>query len=789
MDTGGRESFQSIGNNSVSLSGETGFRVGSCLVLPDQDLIVGASGKCSVEPKAMAVLVHLARQPDRVVSADELIDHVWLGRPMGDNPVYRCIAQLRRALGDDPRSPRYVLTVPTKGYRLIAPIAPLDVEPEQPLPELTAPDNEPEPPRATHAGRVRADWRSRRVVLLLLALVLAGVLVARWLADRAETDDPAAIDRQGLAVLPFRAEADDEASRLISQSVTDLVRNRFAALSKLTVVAAGSATVDAETPDEIRAVGARLGVQYLLQGRVGVATDRLRVDVRLLDSAAGKALWSARYDEPIADVARIREGIFQEVAGKLGIDAEAAAGKSPGNARVSLDAYELYMRGRNLLSSQAAGDIDRAIEAFRRTTVLDPEFSLGYLGLCQALMLKIRRGGEQEAEWRTMAEKALDRALAINPALGQAWIERAGLTADPAVAEEHYRKGLLLAPNEGTGYLRYAQFLFGSSRMGEAIDTIDRAIRIDPLNPELYLLQAFYVMVVRSDVAEHDRLVRHALEINPNMTRALYQLAYSHWEYSGRLAEAARVIERAIKKDPDSIDMRVLARDIYLDLGDPVAAASVLGPSPPAEVIAELARYDGDSTQLAAYASDIDPASWPDSGPRAPLAEALRDAMLQSGDMQAGLALLASVAAARETYPPMWSRGFSLVHANALVLSGKPEEGRRIASAMLDVLDTHGQGRTRNWFGRERSLALAILGEDERALDALASSIGNGQIYRWWYLARFDPVYSGLREHPRFDQISRQVQAHLARQRSLLQDMRQQGDLPIRDVVNHPESR
>jgi DNA-binding winged helix-turn-helix (wHTH) protein len=101
-------------------------RIGACRVEADLDCLVMPDRKISIEPKVMAVLMYLANHPGRVISAGELIEAVWHGRPMGDNPVYRCIAQLRRALGDDPRAPTYIGTVPTKGYHLIAPVEPLD---------------------------------------------------------------------------------------------------------------------------------------------------------------------------------------------------------------------------------------------------------------------------------------------------------------------------------------------------------------------------------------------------------------------------------------------------------------------------------------------------------------------------------------------------------------------------------------------------------------------------------------------------------------------------------------
>lgn len=101
-------------------------RIGACRVEADFDRLVMPDRKVSIEPKVMAVLMYLVQHPGQVISAGELIEAVWHGRPMGDNPVYRCIAQLRRALGDDPRAPTYIGTVPTKGYHLIAPVEPLD---------------------------------------------------------------------------------------------------------------------------------------------------------------------------------------------------------------------------------------------------------------------------------------------------------------------------------------------------------------------------------------------------------------------------------------------------------------------------------------------------------------------------------------------------------------------------------------------------------------------------------------------------------------------------------------
>lgn len=153
--------FDELAAVSVLRPGTSGLRVGACRVEPDLDRVSGPVGESTLEPKAMAVLVYLAARPGQVVSTDELIDAVWLGRPLGDNPVYKCIAQLRRALGDDPKAPTYIATVPKKGYRLIAPVAAIAVSDDRargtevPWPATTLPSP---PRRALHPPH--ADTRS-----------------------------------------------------------------------------------------------------------------------------------------------------------------------------------------------------------------------------------------------------------------------------------------------------------------------------------------------------------------------------------------------------------------------------------------------------------------------------------------------------------------------------------------------------------------------------------------------------------------------------------------------------
>lgn len=752
-----------------------------------------------LERRPMDLLVLLVTRHGRMVSREEIVTAIWPAEIIIDfnTGLNTLVRKIRDALGDSSTKPRFVETVPGRGYRFIAPVVALPVS---------------EPPPEQAAMRRRTPWlRLHNVAALLL---LAGVIAYLWRAGNLSPEPTFEADGEGptlrsesettrgdlsartLAVLPFRTSASDEASTLLAHSVTELIRDRLAALDDLTVVASSSTLGFSDAVSDTRVVGERLHANLLLTGDTNRAGDRLFVNVQLVDIQSAEELWSAAFDKPLNEVATIREEILQQIAILLRVPIDITSDDRLANNEISLDAYLLYIRGQQLLANSTMADAERAVELFRRATILDPGFSKAYLGLGQAMLgrdanavplVRLAPLGdarkEAAPEVQAQAARAFARALELSPTLGEAWVEKARLAGDSTEAEEFYRKGLDLAPNYGTGYVHYADFLFREGRAGEAIGTISRARRIDPLTPELHLIQAFFLMVARSDVDGHDRLIQEALEINPRLPSALHQLAHSRWEYSGEFADAAQLVEKAISVAPEL--PRSLARDIYLDLGDPVAAVTILDGSPPSAAM-EIAQYDGDRLGAAALLKYMSPEDLQDTGPRASMSEAIRDGAIASNDFQPSLRLLESVYALRARESPMWHRGSWLVYAHMLTLAGDVERGRQLAESTLLLLETHSVGRAENYFSRERAAAYAVLGEDERVLEELAISVTNGKLYRWWYLAGYDPLYEHLRLDPRFHAINELAQQYLDQQKSLLEEMRRNGEVPMRNVGATP---
>lgn len=264
----------------------------------------------------MRLLMCLAERPGQVVSAEELISRVWAGVSVSPDSVYQAITGLRRQLGDDPRKPVYIETVPRLGYRLIAETSDwVDAEPEnvlnQPSLESTGTASES---RAGRAG-------STRIILAITALgilaVLGFVLHAKLSSGKRAS---ALIAQPGAAVgvLPFLDLTEGMRDEEFADGITEEIIDK---LSKVPGVLVPSATSSFYYKGKTVAVGdiARgLKVSYLLDGSVRKANGRVRIAARLMRADNSYVIWTNTYDRPISDLIMVQDDIAGEVAKALG---------------------------------------------------------------------------------------------------------------------------------------------------------------------------------------------------------------------------------------------------------------------------------------------------------------------------------------------------------------------------------------------------------------------------------------------------------------------------------------
>jgi len=533
---------------------------------------------------------------------------------------------------------------------------------------------------------------------------------------------------------------------------------------------------EAETPRYIETVPRR-GYRF-----IGALDADGPTGVEAAPPAAAAAVGSTRKPWPGRIRAYLIGGLVTlVVAGIAVISTRGAHERSTAASLLPVrpEARELYARGQKLLANMKPSDTEMAMACFGRVVTLEPTFARGYAASGMAMMQAVSDGSAGGAELARKACISFEHAQELAPDLGEAWIGRALCTQDAASAEASYRKGLSLAPGYTLGYWQFAHFLFGHGQRGEAMEVIDRALRIDPHSSPLLSMKAFHVLVRDNDLAESMRLLRASLASNPDFFPALLGLADQTWFFTGEFTDAIRIGERALQMEPDSDEARNLLAMIYLDVGDAETAAALLRESPlTVEARVSLAQYRREPVRAAGIAASAagDASGWVHHS-LSPLADAVRDSETGSASPAAAVAIIESVKA-KWTATPTSYRAILAVYGHALQLANEPRRAREAAQSLLRLLDAEAVGRPANWFGRERAAAFMVLGEDERALAELAGSQRLNNFVRWWYTGELDPLYERLHRDQRFQDLVAAAARHRSEQRARLDELRVSGEIP-----------
>jgi TolB-like protein/DNA-binding winged helix-turn-helix (wHTH) protein len=293
------------------------IRVGEWRVSPASGEISRNGETVRLELRTMRLLMCLSERAGAVVSIDDLLKQVWPEVTVTSDSVYQAIASLRRVLGDDPKQPSYIETIPRLGYRMVAAV---HSTMDQPAPPPGAPESSgterpttagSEGPGA--AGRVRSRLRMLAAAALCTALV-AAVLVARRVTSR----PPAAPStRSSIAVLPFLDLTESMKEEEFADGVTEELIDRLNKIPGLRVPPPTASFYYKNKRRSIPEIAKALDVAYVLDGSTRKSGDRLRVAVRLIRADAGVVVWSESYDRPWGDILTVQDDIAGEVTKAL----------------------------------------------------------------------------------------------------------------------------------------------------------------------------------------------------------------------------------------------------------------------------------------------------------------------------------------------------------------------------------------------------------------------------------------------------------------------------------------
>jgi transcriptional activator of cad operon len=298
----------------------TTLRIGDWRVNPTTGEISRKGENLRVEARTMRLLLCLAEHAGQVVSIDDLLDQVWSGVNVTPDSVYQAVTSLRRLLGDDPKQPTYIATVPRLGYRMVAPVGPwIDHGPEQSIAEIST------SPTKSAADVRRTVLFSRpgfafAVGTALLALVVVVVFLFRGKVTNSNprgATTSAAQPQESIAVLPFLDLTEGMKQEEFADGMTEELIDKLSKIPDLRVPSPTSSFYFKGKQTTVAEIARALGVAYVLDGSVRKSGARLRVAARLVRADTGYVVWTETYDRPFDDLLMVQDDIAGEVTKAL----------------------------------------------------------------------------------------------------------------------------------------------------------------------------------------------------------------------------------------------------------------------------------------------------------------------------------------------------------------------------------------------------------------------------------------------------------------------------------------
>ncbi|MFN8060797.1 MAG: winged helix-turn-helix domain-containing protein [Vicinamibacterales bacterium] len=543
------------------------------------------------------LLALLLERPGDIVSREEIRAHLWPSDVVVDfdHSLNKAINKLRDALGDSAESPRFIETLPRRGYRFVASVEWEDLEPsessgatELPLtPSVATFGDAAEPgvaPSVVVAAPARADRRgSGWRIAAGLALVTA-VAVGIWQMWRAgATVAPRRPDRVMLVVLPFRNVSDDLSQDYFSDGLTEEMIAQLGRLSpaRLGVIAATSAQRYKNTTRSLAAIAAELSVNYVLDGSVRKIGDRVRISGQLVQVGDQTQVWSDTFERSLSDVFEIQTDVAQRIAQALAL--ELLPPRRADLARPltrSATAHEAFLRGRFAYSQRTRAGLLESISHFERAVADDPAFAMGWVGIADSLNLLAEYGylAPQEAFPRSL--DALRKALALAPDSAEAHANLGWTTyvylRQPKEAETSFRRAIELNPGYSSTYQWYAGSLRAEGRHAEADAAIARAQELDPVSPIIQAVAGWHEYLAR----RFDRAIAQCLRVtatSPDFPRVYSYLGWAYLEV-GADAKGVASLERALALSGDSPARRAELAHGYAVAGRAEDARRLLEP-------------------------------------------------------------------------------------------------------------------------------------------------------------------------------------------------------------------
>jgi pentatricopeptide repeat protein len=503
------------------------------------------------------VLAVLVQRPREVVTREELHSKLWPADTFVDfdHGLNNAVARIREVLDDSSVTPRYIETIPRRGYRFITDVR---LEPlTSPVDPALIPADENTRSDASSLSvppAARRDFYSRHLRRMLAAIAVLIIFALGSFLYRISSGKSAKQPTiSSLAVLPLKNLSGDPSQEYFADGMTEAIIGRLSAIHDLRVISRTSVMSFKDTKLSLPEIAGKLHVDALIEGSVIRDGNRIRVHAQLIRAASDEHFWSEEYDCELKDVLTLQSDVAQSIARKVDVTVTGKERERLTAARsVSPDVYENYLKGW-FGNINTRADIEQSVAYYEQAIAKDPTFAPAYVGLAIAYdHLGDLPEDVPPDEVLPKEISAARKALELDPGLATPHAYLAHTYQEQwqwAEAEAEYKRALELNPNDPAAHLGFADWLLCQGRMEEALTWSERARELDPVG--VTGLSNGWILFNLRRYNDAIRELRSVIAVHPDYATAHWFLGFALMA-TGQLDEAITALKKAASLTDDS---------------------------------------------------------------------------------------------------------------------------------------------------------------------------------------------------------------------------------------------
>ena len=524
--------------------------------------------KLRLQGQPIQVLAILLQSAGKLVTREELRSQLWPADTFVDfdHSLHNSIGRIRETLGDSAGIPRYIETLPRRGYRFISPVE-----------EVQAPSIGGENGNRTAAAVAVALPPKRHTGLILTLISCGAIAIASWAAWQHSYAKSTVVPVRSIAVLPLQNLSGDAAQEYFADGMTDNLITDLAKIGALRVTSRTSVMRYKGTKKALPEIARELNVDAIIEGSVIRSGQRVRVTAQLLQAPTDRHLWAETYDRDVGDIlklqAEVADAIAQQVRAKLTpLQQSQAHTVNPG-------AYDAYLRGRLYFVNEFTNpdSLNKAQAYFEESIQKDPSFALAYAGLADTYVYMAFTGGLPKDRAYRSAKDALAKATALDDSIGEAHDTLGVLSSvfewDWDTADREFTRAIALAPSYSCAHEDRAIFLALTGRRAEALAEITKIDQLDyGFSAAHSESMIYYELRDYPDLIEESR---RALLLDPKDWYQHYTLGVGY-EGTGKLLEAISEYQKAVDLSAGDQDSTAALAHAFAAIGRRAEAEKIL---------------------------------------------------------------------------------------------------------------------------------------------------------------------------------------------------------------------